>query len=91
MPELQAVADATEDCELVTVLANGSPERARVVASRRKLRAPVLIDDGSLRERFKVDRTPTTFILDRDGRAVSVMYGGQTRDSLARAIAKHRD
>jgi hypothetical protein len=90
LPELQAVADGTDDCELVTVLANGSPERAAVVASRRKLRAPVLIDNGTLSRRFKVDRTPTTFILNGEGHAVSVLLGGQTRESLARAIKSHR-
>jgi len=88
LPELQSFADDTDDLELVTVLVHGAPERARFVASRRKLRAPVLIDDGSLSRRFKVDRTPTTFILAADGTASSVLYGGQTRESLARAVSQ---
>ncbi len=91
MPEVQAYADSDDDCELVTVLVAGSPDRARVVASRRKLRAPVLLDgDRSLQRRFEVDRTPTTFILGRDGHARAVLYGGQTKDSIARAISRFR-
>ena len=91
MPETQAYADSDPDCELVTVLVGGPPDRARTVASRRGLRAPVLLDgDRSLQRRFEVDRTPTTFVLDRTGHARAVLYGGQTRDSLAKAVSRLR-
>lgn len=90
MPELQAVADARPDCDLVTVLVKGQPQRAAQVARERALTAPVLVDDGTLRRRFRVERTPTTIILDRAGRAVSVLVGSQTRDSLERALARAR-
>jgi thioredoxin-like negative regulator of GroEL len=46
----------------------------------------VLIDDGSLRAKFRVKRTPTTVLLDRDGRAVRMFVGAQSRDSIERAL-----
>lgn len=86
MPELQAAADARDDFDLVTVLVHGNPRRAEAAARSRNLTAPVLIDDGSLRAKFRVKRTPTTVLLDRDGRAVRMFVGAQSRDSIERAL-----
>ena len=85
MPELQSIADERSDCDLVTVVV-GSPQRAAVAARERNITAPVLTDNGGLRDRFKVKRTPTTFLLDRSGRAVGMLVGSHERDSINRAI-----
>ena len=83
--------DTHDDCALVTVLVSGAPARARAVARRRGLRAPVLLDpDRALRRRFGVDRTPTTFLLGPDGRARAVLRGAHSREGLARAVEPHR-
>ncbi len=88
MPELQRIANDRSDTDLVTVLVSGSPERAASAARKRGITAPVLRDDGSLRKRFDVERTPTTFLLDRTGHAVAVLVGEHSRASLEQAIAK---
>lgn len=88
MPELQRIANDRPDTDLVTVVVSGSPERAAAAARRRNITAPVLRDDGSLRRLFDVERTPTTFILDRTGHAVAVLVGEQSRASIERAIVK---
>ena len=89
MPELQAATDKSPECDLVTVLAKGDPARARAVAAERALTAPILVDDGSLRGKFQVKSTPTTFLLGPDGHALEVLVGGQDRASIERAIARH--
>ena len=60
---------------IVTVLVKGSRDHALATAERRGLRAPVLLDTGALRGQFKVDRTPTTFVLDGE-RTIHSVYNG---------------
>jgi thioredoxin-like negative regulator of GroEL len=89
LPDLQKAAAARPDCELVTVLVKGTPDQARTIAARQGLTAPILDDrKGAVRGAFGVERVPTTVVLDRDGRAVSVLIGGQSEASLAKAIRR---
>jgi hypothetical protein len=90
LPELQQVADAAPDIELITVLVGGEPARANSVAGHRGLTAPILLDDGALRRLFAVDRTPMTFVI-RDGRVARALVGEQSRRSIERALADERE
>jgi len=88
LPELQSIANDRSDTDLVTVLVSGPPDRAAAAARERNITAPVLRDDGSLQKRFGVERTPTTFLLDRSGHAVDVLVGEQSRSAIETAIAR---
>jgi peroxiredoxin len=88
LPELQSIANERQDTDLVTVVVSGAPERAASAARKRGVTAPVIRDDGSLRKRFGVERTPTTFLIDRTGHAVKVLVGEHSRESIESAIAK---
>lgn len=91
MPELQALADelGPRGLELVTVLCDGRPERAALVAERVGLRAPIVIGDRGLMRRFNVEVYPWTVVIDRDGKAAAALRGAHDKAKLKREFERH--
>ena len=86
MPELQAVVNEHPACALVTVLVSGSRDMANATARGRGVTAPILLDPGgAIRDHFHIRSTPTTLVLDAEGRWVDQLVGVHPRDRLARA------
>lgn len=78
LPQLQRIVSAAPGATLLTVNQDGPRNRAKLRPfwSRMGLTAPVVLDDdGSIAERFRVVALPTTIVIDRRARIVSVHQG----------------
>jgi thiol-disulfide isomerase/thioredoxin len=90
-PGLQAAADALADrgLALVTVMSDGTPDEARAFVHRAGLTAPVVVGDLDLLKDLNVLVYPWTLIVDRDGRAVYALRGGQQQATFTKAFEKY--
>ncbi len=91
MPELQQVANelGPRGLVLVTVVTGGNFERARSIAQRVGLTAPVVVADSELQDIYHVDHVPWTVVIGKDGKAVQVVRGGQDGDYFRRLASKY--
>jgi thiol-disulfide isomerase/thioredoxin len=89
LPIAQKVADS-ENANLVVVFVQGAKKNAMSVASQLNLTAPVLVDNGTLRERYAVRAVPYTLVLGPDGRARDAFLGAQDESTLRDAVADAR-
>ena len=85
---LQRLADelAPRGLAFVTVALDGSPQRAVRMATRLGLRAPIVLGDTPLRERFLVASYPWTVVIGRHGKAVSAFRGVHSADAFRKAF-----
>lgn len=90
--ELPLAQDAarTADANIVAVFVAGKRENATGVVETTKFAGPVLIDDGTLRQRYDIKSVPYTLILRPDGYANDAFLGKQDATTLQDAIADAR-
>jgi thiol-disulfide isomerase/thioredoxin len=77
-PEIQKLYDAYKDRGLSVVWINVLPEENRLVAGWRAQHAssiPVLIGGRAVQRDYKIEMTPTHFLLDSAGRVLSKKAG----------------
>lgn len=79
-----AKAAAAHDAAAIAVMINGSQGAARRLAQ--DFRGTILVDDGTLRERYDVRKVPYTLILRPDGTAARAFLGEQSEATLAAAV-----
>jgi hypothetical protein len=91
LPVLQELATAmrARGLELVTVMLDGHPLRARRVAEHTGLLAPVVLGDHELLRKFRVEAYPWTVVIGRDGRAKRAIRGGRERGEFQRVFEKY--
>jgi thiol-disulfide isomerase/thioredoxin len=89
LPIAQDAARAS-DANIVAVFVVGRRENAAGVVETTKFAGPVLIDDGTLRQRYEVTSVPYTLVLRSDGRANDAFLGTQDKATLQSAIADAR-
>ena len=89
IPIAQQVA-ASERAGMVVVFVRGSRQAAGEIVAELKLTAPVLVDDGTLRNRYAVNAVPYTLVLGPDGHATDVFRGAQDEATLRSALADAR-
>jgi hypothetical protein len=91
LPELVDVAHelAAKGVELVTVVVSGRKTMIAEAAQRAGLDAPILIGSSDLDERWRVNLVPWTVIIDRDGKPVEVLRGGQEAATFRERISRH--
>ena len=89
LPLAQHAARAA-DANVVAVFVVGQRENATDVVKTTKFDGPVLIDDGTLRQRYDVKNVPYTLVLRADGRANDAFLGQQEQATLQDAIADAR-
>jgi thiol-disulfide isomerase/thioredoxin len=87
MREMPVVAKVARDkgAAAVAVMIVGSQDRARQLAA--EFDGTVLIDDGSLRDRYDITKVPYTLVLRRDGTAARAFLGEQGESTLAGAVS----
>jgi peroxiredoxin len=88
MPELQQLQQAVsgQGFEVVTVAVQDNPQRVQELRDQMKLSFPILLDPkGLVRDTYKVNGYPETFILDKEGKIV-LFPDPETRDPRARII-----
>ena len=89
IPIAQQVA-ASEHAGMVVVFVRGTKQAASEIAGELKLTAPVLVDDGTLRNRYGVNAVPYTLVLGPDGHATEAFRGAQDEGTLRSAVADAR-
>jgi len=89
IPIAQQVA-ASERAGMVVVFVRGSRQAAGEIVAELKLTAPVLVDDGTLRNRYAVNAVPYTLVLGPDGHATEAFRGAQDEATLRSALADAR-
>jgi len=75
---------------MVVVFVRGTKQAATEIARELKLTAPVLVDDGTLRNRYAVNAVPYTLVLGPDGHATEAFRGAQDEATLRSALADAR-
>jgi thiol-disulfide isomerase/thioredoxin len=83
MPVVAKVARA-KGASAIAVMVSGNAERAKTLA--RSFDGTILVDDGTLRERYAIKKVPYTLVLRRDGTASHAFLGEQTESTLADAL-----
>ena len=89
LPRAQAIASAA-GIGIAAVFVSGNRASDRAFVRRTKFTGPALVDDGSLRVRYAVDRVPYTLVLGGDGHARAAFIGERDDDELRDAIAAAR-
>jgi len=89
IPIAQQVA-TQEGASMVVVFVRGSKAAATQIAADLKLSAPVLVDDGTLRNRYAVNAVPYTLVLGPDGHAREAFRGAQDEGTLRDAVSDAR-
>ncbi len=87
MHEMPVVSKLAHDAGItaVAVMVAGTKEKAAALA--KDFDGPFLLDDGTLREKYKIKSVPYTLVLRSDGTAARAFLGQQTEDTLKSAIA----
>ena len=85
-----AEAAKAKDANVVAVFVAGQPDRANGVIAYTHFPGPALMDDGTLRDRYKVDAVPFILVLGADGHATDAFVGEQETQTLADALASAR-
>lgn len=91
LPSVERVQKALGNghtARIVAVNTEGSAEAASGVVQRLGLTMPVLLDDGSASQAYKVMTIPETVVVDAAGKVAAVMRGGASEDELMRAIER---
>jgi len=89
MPRAQAAA-ADAKANLVAVFVVGRQDDAEAIARSTHFAGPILMDDGSLRQKYDVTGVPMTLVLKGDGHAVAALVGEQDDAALRDALADAR-
>jgi thiol-disulfide isomerase/thioredoxin len=89
LPVAQRAATA-ENASIVCVYIAGKKENAVSVAKSLGYTGPVLLDDGSLREKYGIKGVPFTLVLGADGHAKEAFRGLQDETTLRGALADAR-
>lgn len=90
MNELPVVAEVAREkgASAVAVLVAGDRDAAARIAETWD--GTVLVDDGTLRDRYAIRKVPYTLILRPDGTAARAFLGEQSGDTLAGAVSAAR-
>ena len=68
---------------------SGGAQRIGAVARRVGLSAPVVVADQELKDIYHVDHVPWTVVIDKSGKAVEVVRGGQDGEFFRRLATKY--
>lgn len=94
LPHLQEVSDnkeySDEGLKVYAVNLREKPETIKTFMKNNKLSFPVLLDDGTVADKYGVEGIPTTAIVGRDGKVTNVFvgYGPGSAEKLEQAIEK---
>jgi thiol-disulfide isomerase/thioredoxin len=83
-----AAAAQTHGAGLVAVFTAGGLENARGVVDRVHFPGIVLVDDGTLVQRYHIESVPYTFVLGADGAARDIYEGEQEQATFEDALTK---
>lgn len=86
VPLAQKVA-ADQGANVVVVYLAGKKEQCAAVAKQIGYTGPVLIDDGSLKQKLDIKGVPYALVLGGDGRARAAFRGLQSESTLGSALA----
>lgn len=86
-PELAAAVGEAEGTELVLVMVWGNPDEARAVLRSRNLPGVALVDaTAAIPAALGFDSIPHTIAVDRQGRSVVALHGGQDRQTFRQVL-----
>ena len=87
LPELAAAVGESDDTELVLVMVWGNPDEARDVLRSRNMPGVSLVDaSAAIPAALGFDSIPHTIAIDREGRSVVAMHGGQDRHTFRQVL-----
>ena len=82
-----AAAAAAQGANVVAVFVAGTKENAEGVISHAKFPGTALIDDGTLRKKYRISGVPYSLVLGADGRAREAFRGEQEEATFREALA----
>ncbi len=91
LPSVERVHEALRPphtARIVAVNTEGSVEAATATKQKLGLGMPIVLDDGSASQAYKVMTIPQTVIVDADGKVAAVMRGGASEAELMRAVER---
>lgn len=84
----RAIAAAkSEGANIVAVFVAGGKQNAEGIISDTKFPGTALIDDGTLRTKYKIKGVPYSLVLGADGRAKEAFKGAQDESTFREALA----
>jgi hypothetical protein len=86
IPRGMAAAKA-EGANIVAVFIAGGKQNAEGVVSHTKFDGTALVDDGTLREKYKIRAVPYSLVLGADGKARDAFRGEQDESTFRDALA----
>ena len=90
IPDLKALHEELKSKDVVVLgvlLESGSAEEARpMVVDQLKINYPVWYGDDAFARLFKVEAFPTTVIIDKNGKALKMMLGAQSKERFLDAL-----
>lgn len=89
IPGAQRAAQSKDGNAVIVFLA-GSAQDGTKVASSLGFTGPVLMDDGTLKQKYKIKGVPYTVVLKPDGTADAAFSGMTSESTLASALASAR-
>ncbi len=80
LPSMEKLSQSLKDQPFVILAVNvdeSDPDNVRLFAHSMGLNFTVLIDDGSVSEKYRVNSIPTTFIIKKDGIIDTIVTGAR--------------